>query len=447
MSLLDLLGTVWANLNRMRGRVVLTAFGVVIGTAAVIMLVSLGVGLQRSATGSLGDIANLKQINVMPQYGGFEGEVVIAPIGGNTKVVRRGGASSDQPQGLTEKALEDLRAIPGVAAVVPIDDLQGAYQLKYQRALGGGQVVGVGPDTLAQLGLVAASGRVEVSTGRAVVGARVADNFFDPQRGTPLRNISLLDETVNLELMKFGDLGDMTTRTWRYQVVGILQEGGESDYQIFIPQYDIQKMNEWLAGKRIDRGKQGYNRAIVQVADTRQVAEVQAQIRERGHNAYSAMDTVREINNFFGILQAVLGGIGGIALFVAAFGIINTLSMAILERTREIGLMKALGARNRDVMSIFLGEAAFIGLLGGVVGVLIGWGLSSTANVVIRGLLQQSGSGGLFGGSGGPEDIVYTPAWLAIFAVVFATLVGLVSGIYPALRAATLDPLRALKYE
>jgi len=206
-------------------------------------------------------------------------------------------------------------------------------------------------------------------------------------------------------------------------------------------------MNEWLAGKRIDRNKQGYNRAIVQVADTRQVAEVQAQIRERGYNAYSAMDTVREINSFFGILQAVLGGIGGIALLVAAFGIINTLSMAILERTREIGLMKALGARNRDVMSIFLGEAAFIGLLGGVVGVLIGWGLSSTANLVIRGLLQQSGSGGLFGGSNGPTDIVYTPTWLAIFAVIFATLVGLVSGIYPALRAATLDPLRALKYE
>ncbi|PKO22041.1 MAG: hypothetical protein CVU38_11580 [Chloroflexi bacterium HGW-Chloroflexi-1] len=447
MSFLDLLQTVWANLNRMRGRIILTAFGVVIGTAAVIVLVSLGVGLQRSATGSLGNIANLKQINVMSQYGAPGGEVVIESDGGTTKMVRRGGASSDQPQGLTEKALDALAAIPGVTAVVPIDDLQGAYQLKYQRAMGGGQVVGVGPDTLAQLGLVAATGRAEVGTGRIVVGARVADNFYDPQRGTPLRNVSLLDETVILEVMKFGDTGEMTTRTWRYQVVGSLQEGGESDYQIFIPQYDVQKMNEWLAGKRIDRSKQGYNRAIVQVAETRQVAEVQAQIRERGYNAYSAMDTVRGINSFFGVLQAILGGIGGIALLVAAFGIINTLSMAILERTREIGLMKALGARNRDVMSIFLGEAAFIGLLGGVVGVLIGWGLSSTANVVIRGLLQQSAGGSPFGGPGGPTDVVYTPPWLAVFAVIFATLVGLVSGIYPALRAATLDPLRALKYE
>ena len=82
---------------------------------------------------------------------------------------------------------------------------------------------------------------------------------------------------------------------------------------------------------------------------------------------------VQQINSFFGVLQAILGGIGAIALLVAALGIVNTLSMAILERTREIGLMKAVGARNRDVMVIFLGEAACIGLLGGVIGAGLGW--------------------------------------------------------------------------
>ena len=146
-------------------------------------------------------------------------------------------------------------------------------------------------------------------------------------------------------------------------------------------------------------------------------------------------------------MQAILGGIGVIALLVAALGIVNTLSMAILECTREIGLMKAVGARNRDVMIIFLGEAACIGLLGGVIGAGLGWALSGAADVVIRSLIQQGSNGG--GGFFGPGDstVVYTPLWLPIFAIIFATAIGLISGVYPALRAATLDPLHALKYE
>jgi putative ABC transport system permease protein len=446
MSFPDLLQTVWSNLNRMRGRVILTAFGVLIGTAAVIVLVSLGAGLQRSATGSLGNIANLKQIQVIGRTGGAGAEVVVESAGGKSRVIRRS-ASSDQPQGLTLASLEELRAIPGVVAVVPFDDLQAPTQLKVKGAVGGSQIVGVGLEALRQLGLEAASGVMEVSRGQMVVGARVADNFYDPQRGTPVRGLSLLGETMTLEVTKFSDTGEPTTRTWRYQVAGVLKEGSESDYQVFIPQHDIKAINEWASGKRIDRNKQGYNRAIVLAGDTRQVAKIQQQIREKGYNAFSAIDALRQINSFFGILQAILGGIGAVALLVAAFGIVNTLSMAILERTREIGLMKALGARNRDVMSIFLGEAACIGLLGGVGGVGVGWGLSSVANLIIQGLIQQSGSSSPFSGPGGPMDIVYTPAWLAIFALLFATAVGLVSGIYPALRAATLDPLRALKYE
>ena len=166
----------------------------------------------------------------------------------------------------------------------------------------------------------------------------------------------------------------MTTRSWRYEVTGVLKEGGESDYQVFIPVRDVQAINQWATGKRINRSKDGYDRVIVQAADSKQVQEIQKAIQDKGFTAFSALDTVREINSFFGILQAILGGIGAIALLVAALGIVNTLSMAILERTREIGLMKAVGARNRDVMVIFLGEAACIGLLGGVIGAGLGLG-------------------------------------------------------------------------
>ena len=434
----DWLRTVWANLNRMRGRVVLTSFGVVIGTMAVMVLGSLGAGLQRSATGSLGDIANLRRINVQgPSIG-----PMVESVDPNGKSAA---SSSKKPPALTNAVLDELRGITGVAAVIPIEEPQSAG-LTYRHAGGGVQIIGVAPEMIEQLGLKAKVGDMRLERGQMIIGSLVRENFWDSQ-GKPIKIESLMGETVAVEAMRTSEDGDMASRLWRYQVAGVLKEGGESDYQVFIPERDVQAMNEWVTGKRINRNKDGYGQVIVQAADSKQVQVIQAEIRDKGFSAFSAMDTVRQINSFFGILQAVLGGIGAIALLVAALGIVNTLSMAILERTREIGLMKALGARNRDVMVIFLGEAACIGFLGGVVGAGLGWALSSAADVVIRSLVQQSSNGG--GGLFGPGDstVVFTPLWLPLFAVVFATVIGLASGVYPALRAATLDPLRALKYE
>jgi putative ABC transport system permease protein len=136
--------------------------------------------------------------------------------------------------------------------------------------------------------------------------------------------------------------------------------------------------------------------------------------------------------------------VGAIALLVAAIGIANTMAMAILERTREIGVMKAIGATNRDVLSVFLGEAAGIGFLGGLGGVLVGWSAGQVINVFA--LAYLAGQAAQTGGPP-PTTAVYTPPWLPIFALVFATLIGLISGLYPALRAATLVPVTALKYE
>ena len=146
------------------------------------------------------------------------------------------------------------------------------------------------------------------------------------------------------------------------------------------------------------------------------------------------------INSFYMVLQVIFGGVGAIALLVAAIGIANTMAMAILERTREIGLMKAIGATNRDVLSVFLGEAAGIGFIGGLGGVVLGWSAGQVLNVLALAYLagQTAQTGGL-----PPSVAVYTPTWLPVFALVFATLIGLISGLYPALRAATLIPVNA----
>jgi putative ABC transport system permease protein len=152
---------------------------------------------------------------------------------------------------------------------------------------------------------------------------------------------------------------------------------------------------------------------------------------------------VQGINSFYKVLQVVFGGVGAIALLVAAIGIANTMTMSILERTREIGLMKAVGATNRDVLAIFLGEAAGIGFLGGLGGVIIGWLAGQGLNVIaIVYLASRAGQGGA-----PPSVAVYTPAWLPLFALIFSTIIGMISGLYPALRAATMIPVMALKYE
>ncbi len=159
---------------------------------------------------------------------------------------------------------------------------------------------------LEQLGLKAEIGSTRLERGQMIVGPRVRENFWDPQ-GRPIKIESLMGETITVEVVKSSDDGEPTSRSWRYQVTGVLQEGGESDYQVFIPERDVQAINQWVTGKRINRNKDGYDRVIVQATDSKQVQAIQAEIRDKGFTAFSALDMVRQINSFFGILQAILG--------------------------------------------------------------------------------------------------------------------------------------------
>jgi putative ABC transport system permease protein len=276
----------------------------------------------------------------------------------------------------------------------------------------------------------------------------VPNNFYDPKirpGQDPPPPPALYGQQIQLVVSKWDAQGVETRKNLSLRVTGVLKETrGESDWTIYMPLDQIKSINEWAMNRRINYNKDGYSQVIVKVSEVDQVLDISQQITDMGFQAYTPQSFVQGINNFYKILQVIFGGVGAIALLVAAIGIANTMAMSILERTREIGLMKAVGATNRDVLAIFLGEAAGIGFLGGFGGVVIGWLAGQGLNVIaIVYLASQAGQQG-----GAPPSVaVYTPYWLPLFALLFSTFIGMISGLYPALRAATMIPVLALKYE
>jgi putative ABC transport system permease protein len=442
MKPFDLIRLIFGNLSRRKARVALTAIGVVIGTAAVVILVSLAIGLQKNANEQLYGIGDLTQIQVMPSYG--EGPIM-GPGGGG------GGPVKMDPQEqklLTNFVLADLRAIPGVEAVVPRDYLMAGGMIKYQKMEAGVQIVGIDTADLSSLGLEATEGATELGRGNVVIGLMVPNNFYDPKMRPgqePPPPPQLYGQQIQLVISKWDAQGVETRKNLSLRVTGVLKETrGESDWTIYMPLDQVKPINEWAINRRINYNKDGYSQVIVKVSDVDQVLDISQQITDMGFQAYTPQSFVQGINNFYKILQVIFGGVGAIALLVAAIGIANTMAMSILERTREIGLMKAVGATNRDVLAIFLGEAAGIGFIGGLGGVTIGWLAGQGLNVIaIVYLASQAGQQG-----GPPPSVaVYTPVWLPLFALLFSTFIGMMSGLYPALRAATMIPVLALKYE
>ena len=447
MKIFDLVRLILGNLSRRKARVALTAIGVVIGTAAVVILVSLAIGLQKNANEQLYGIGDLTQIQVMPAYEMMQGG------GGGGMVVQVGGGGKDggQPQParlLTNSALDELRAIPGVDSVIAREYLMTGVLIKYQKMEGGSGIIGIDAQDLSSLKLEATEGGTELGRGTVVVGAMVPNNFYDPHQRPgqePPPPPQLYGQQIQLVISKYDSQGNETRKNLSVRVTGVLKETrGESDYTIYFPLDQIKSLNEWAQGRRINYNKEGYSQIIVKVQDVEQVLDISDQITQMGFQAFTPQSFVQGINNFYVILQFIFGGVGAIALLVAAIGIANTMAMSILERTREIGLMKAVGATNRDVLAIFLGEAAGIGFLGGLGGVIIGWLAGQGINVIaLVYLANQAGQQG-----GAPLSIaVYTPVWLPLFALIFSTIIGMISGLYPALRAATMIPVLALKYE
>ena len=219
---------------------------------------------------------------------------------------------------------------------------------------------------------------------------------------------------------------------------------GVSGARVFIPLQMGEKLH--VMAPSGSRGNEpdfsnvpAYPSVSVRVKSPDRVESVQDAIRKMGFSTFSILDATRGLQRFFAVLDLFLGIFGSLALAVAALGIVNTLVMAILERRREIGIMKAIGASDGDVMKLFLAEAAVMGLVGGMLGVALGWAMGRLINAGANIYLHRQNLPS--------ENLWAVPWWLVAGAIAFAIVISMVSGLYPAARAAKLDPVQALRYE
>jgi putative ABC transport system permease protein len=416
------------NLLRARSRLVMTAGGVMIGTTAVVLLIALTIGLQNAAEASIGTGASLTQITLRSSF-------------------RRDSTSPT----LDMDAVTELASLPNVVAVIPELSLGGFVELRVGDLRGAAQMYGIYPATLQYLGVTAAQGTLTLDDNSpygAVVGGTVADNFSSVSSDTfSAETVDLMSQSLETRLYT---QGSSTSLKVPLSVNAVLETGSSQDSAIFLPMRTVIDLSERMTAETIDTDTMVFSQIIVVASSRETTADVLESITARGYNATGAGSYLSQLNSFFGTLRLVLGGVGGVAMLVAAFGVANTMLMAILERTREIGLMKAVGATDGAVLTVFLIEAGLVGLLGGSAGLAISYVLQNLANQVVENLSQGTSSGLSFlpvRVSQLNGALFTVPSELAVFALVMATGIGVAAGLYPALRAARMTTVIALKSE
>ncbi len=506
MIFFDILRLALRNLREAKLRVVLTTIGVVVGVTVIITMISFGLGLQRNAVQRFKDLDLFNEVTVS----GRDISEMVAQVfnraaeqqGGGDGAGGRGRFRPNSPpmpekasaRVLDDAALAEIGRIPGVEAVEPTVTFTA-----YARANGRTQTQTIGgalvPNPASRFKTYAAGQMIAApAADEVVVDEKFVKDFGYAQAADAIgQTVELLappggarptddkqqqasaDDGQGDELSFFGlPLGadeaatesPLAARTLR--IAGVLKDevesGGPKGRQrfrglmpaarIYVPlaiardwarQYrdPLSEVALQLAregGVVSEQDAEGYSSAIVRVSNPDVLTDVRKQLTTLGFSSFSIVDELEELRTFFLIINSTLGLLGGISLLVASFGIANTMVMSILERTREIGIMKAIGAEDREIKLIFFVEAALIGLAGGVIGSLAAWGIDTVANrLAYRFLLRPRGVSFI--------NFFSLPSYLWLGAITFAIVISILAALYPAARAARIDPVRALRHD
>ena len=480
MAFLDLLKLAFRNLREAKLRATLTSMGVIVGVAVIVTMVSFGLGLQRNL---LSRFKALDLFNEMSVYG----KSIAGALDRSRRTDRPPGPrlpNADAPTHfLDEAAVSEIAKLPGVVYVEPAvfffvqirtngktfgDDVAGCNVPNLSsrfKEFEAGQMISspnadeavVSFEFLRNAGFAAPADAIGKTIEFLVPAkdAKTEDNEEDQPSffGLPLGGEETPQPKGGIEVAR------------TFKIVGVLKEvkpnGGPGPSRGLMPtaeinipiaaahQWSIEHTGEQTkvimalareSGVISDNDKPSYLSAVVRVTDPVALTDVRKRIKDMGLGSFSIVDQLDQIRTVFLIINSVLGMLGGISLLVASFGIANTMIMSILERTREIGIMKAIGAEDREIKLIFFFEAAVIGVVGGVIGSIAAWLIDVVANrLAYRFILKPQGASFV--------DFFHLPPWLWLGAILFALGVSILAALYPAARAARIDPVRALRHD
>lgn len=470
MRFFDYIKTAFRNLKRQKLRTFLTVIAIVIGSLSVIIMLSLVIGVRRVMINQLESIGGLTLVTVTGSDN-MEG-------GGDLLSSGNGGDNSDGKK-LDDTVLAEFKSIENVSSATPVANiwaksmkLEGqekrtwantlAYDIEsnvfqvpiiHGRALEKGDMdkIVVGVETLKAFGY---KDRPAEAVGKNMIF--IMDGYNTPDWGP------LPEKPPTNANKEWWDEQGKIQKEVKAEIVGVTS-GGTDSRQNFITLDWARKMQtqvrwEWdeEANKNCQGDecknmdvqklvkedmilKNGYGSIILKADNTKNVKAIGEEIKKDGYGVTTAEEMLDEITKIFTTVGIVAGVIGGISLFVAAIGIINTMIMATYERTREIGVMRACGATRAAIRRLFTIEASLLGFFGGVIGLIVSYLLSLLGNFIADKIATSE--------SIPISGIITFPIWLIIGVVVFTTIIGLLSGLYPAHRAAKLDPVEALRYE
>jgi putative ABC transport system permease protein len=460
MKMRDLTELAFRNLREAILRNSLTTLGVAVGVASLVAMLSLGVGLQTLASQRLNKSGLFDAVFVTSRRAtrGMNGE--------GPRPVTTKNAKPEDARPLDEAARQQFLKLPNVTEAYP--QVRFLSEVRFNGASYSTNVLAL-PDS------ARASGTFDGIVGQAFSSPTAEEAILQsefakelsPQPATLVgKEITLRyaqrHETSSADVANEKDIDkqmddmmsggiSIVSRDKKLRVAGIIDTdpsagiGGFGGGRVFIPLRVAQDLHAAQPNdvqefvRAGGSGKPTYMALTVRVKSPKDVLKVEEAVKNMGYNTFSLLDATRSLRLVFTVFDLFLGLFGSLALTVASLGIINTLVMAILERRREIGVLKALGATDRDVRSLFFAEAGAMGLVGGIAGVTLGWLIGAALTWGTSIYLRRQDLPGV--------KISYVPWWLGTGAVAFAVVVSLLAGLYPAGRAARMNPVEALRYE